>query len=166
MGDAQDARSAMQLANRLREFFQRRPGSVAPERQAGAIPYALVEGRVAFLLITSRRTGRWIFPKGALMPGLSLPDVAAREAREEAGVSGAVETASIGSYRDWKTKNLRRMPIEVAMFPLRVDEQHEEWREAGQRHRHWAILAEARRLLGNPQLVDMIAEIDRRAGGR
>mgnify|MGYP006210881215 CR=1 FL=1 len=36
------------------------------------------------------------------------------------------------------------------------------WREAGQRYRHWAILPEAKRLLTNPGLVEMIARVERR----
>ena len=35
-------------------------------RQSGALPYAIVNDRVVFLLVTSRRTGRWIFPKGSI----------------------------------------------------------------------------------------------------
>ncbi len=33
--------------------------------QFGAIPYTVVRGQAVFLIITSRRSGRWIFPKGA-----------------------------------------------------------------------------------------------------
>jgi 8-oxo-dGTP pyrophosphatase MutT (NUDIX family) len=140
-----------------------RPGDDAPvERQFGAIPYALVRGQVAFLLITSRRSGRWIFPKGAVIEGLSPRALAAREALQEAGVVGTVEADCIGSYRDWKTRNLMRHPIEVFLFPMRVEQQLDAWQEAGQRYRHWAILPEARRLLENPSLVEMIAKIDER----
>ena len=50
------------------------------------------------LLVTSLRTRRWILPKGWPHPGLSLPESAAREAQEEAGVIGVADTASLGSY--------------------------------------------------------------------
>jgi 8-oxo-dGTP pyrophosphatase MutT (NUDIX family) len=67
----------------------------------------VVEGQVAFLLITSRRSGRWIFPKGAPIEGLAPWQVAAHEALEEAGVEGDVDTRALGSYRTMKTLALR-----------------------------------------------------------
>ena len=36
----------------------------APTRQAGAVPYRVTDKGVSVLLVTSRRTGRWVFPKG------------------------------------------------------------------------------------------------------
>jgi len=146
---------------RLQEVvFRRDPATQPEERQFGVIPYMPVGDRVAFLLITSRRSGRWIFPKGAPAKGVAEWDHAAEEARQEAGVIGRVDSTPIGSYRDWKTRGLRRVPIEVFMFPLRVEKQLDVWPEDQQRYRHWAIFAEARRLLANPALVDMIARID------
>jgi len=55
-------------------------------RQAGAIPSTIVQGQVVFLLITSRRSGRWIFPKGELVEGMTPWALAAHEAFEEAGI--------------------------------------------------------------------------------
>ena len=68
-------------------------------RQAGALPYAIVEGRMAFLLITSRRSGKWIFPKGIIEPNMTPWESAALEAVEEAGVTGDISSEPIGSYR-------------------------------------------------------------------
>ncbi|HEX4272082.1 MAG TPA: NUDIX domain-containing protein, partial [Rhizomicrobium sp.] len=50
------------------------------------------------LLITSLNSRRWILPKGWLMPGLSDGQSAAREALEEAGVTGVIATTPLGSY--------------------------------------------------------------------
>jgi 8-oxo-dGTP pyrophosphatase MutT (NUDIX family) len=131
-------------------------------RQAGAIPYAVVQGQVVFLLITSRRTGRWIFPKGALVEGLEPWQVAAFEALEEAGVEGDVDTRPIGSYRTMKTLAVRRTVIEVDMYALRVTSQLDDWAEKKSRHRHWVILPEAKRLLAEPRLADLASELSRR----
>lgn len=135
---------------------------IEPALQAGAIPYTIVRGTPVFLLITSRGTGRWIFPKGAPIKGYQLWQVAAREAFEEAGVEGEVDTLPIGIHRGLKG-SLRTAPIEVRMFPLRVVRQLEEWPEKDSRHRHWVILAEARRLLSDPQLVEMASRVHARA---
>jgi 8-oxo-dGTP pyrophosphatase MutT (NUDIX family) len=59
--------------------------------QAGAI--VVRRGRVGprILLVTGRRNpDNWIFPKGHIEEGESRRDAALREAREEAGVEGAV----------------------------------------------------------------------------
>jgi 8-oxo-dGTP pyrophosphatase MutT (NUDIX family) len=154
----------MALAQRCRNWLARfaaRSAELSPVRQAGAIPYTLVEGRVVFLLVTSRRSGRWIFPKGAPIDGLAPWQVAAREAYEEAGIEGEVETVSIGSYRTLK-RTIPPASIDVDMYPLRMVRQLDDWPERGKRHRHWVILPEAKRLLSEPKLAAMAVELDRR----
>jgi 8-oxo-dGTP pyrophosphatase MutT (NUDIX family) len=130
-------------------------------RQAGAIPYLVVDGQPVFLLITSRRSGRWIFPKGELVDEVSPWQLAEDEAFEEAGVRGTIETTPIGSYRTMKTLALRRQPIVVDLYPLRVERQFDEWPEMRERHRHWAILPEAKRLLSDSKLFEMAARLNK-----
>lgn len=127
-------------------------------RQAGAMPYALVDGRMAFLLITSRRSGKWIFPKGGIEPGLSAWDSAAMEAFEEAGVSGEIARQPVGSYRA-STGGDGSELVDVDLYPLRVTEQADSWKEMDQRLRHWATLSEARRLLADSSLSRLAATL-------
>ena len=89
-------------------------------------------------------------------------DSAAREAFEEAGVEGEIESVPIGAYRDMKTSGIRRSPIEVDLYPLRFARQLDEWPEKRSRHRHWVILPDAKRLLSNPEMADLAAMLDRR----
>ncbi|MGE4166932.1 MAG: NUDIX hydrolase [Xanthobacteraceae bacterium] len=134
---------------------------VSPVRQAGAIPFTVVEGRVVFLLVTSRRSGRWIFPKGSPMNGRKPWQVAAQEAYEEAGIEGEVETTPIGTYRTLK----RTIPpsfVDVDMYPLRLIRQLDDWPERGKRHRHWVILPEAKRLLSDPKLGALATKLEER----
>jgi 8-oxo-dGTP pyrophosphatase MutT (NUDIX family) len=70
--------------------------------QSGVLPYRVTAGKVEVLLVTSTRRKRWIAPKGWIALGLSAAESAAKEALEEAGVSGhvvtpAIETMSIAS---------------------------------------------------------------------
>jgi 8-oxo-dGTP pyrophosphatase MutT (NUDIX family) len=150
------------IARRWNDMVTLRAGAPEAVRQSGAIPYAVVEGQPVFLLITSRRTGRWIFPKGAPIAGMTPWAVAAHEALEEAGIEGDVETVPLGSYRTIKTIGIRRSVIEVDMYPMRLVRQLDDWREKGSRHRHWALLPEARRLLSEPRLAEMAADLSRR----
>lgn len=145
------------FATSLRFRFVARQSAI--ERQAGVIPYAVIDGKVAVLLITSRRTGRWIFPKGGLMEGLDPHDAAAQEALEEAGVEGIVGAEPLGAWRTIKRRGVRVKPIEVDMYPLRVTQQHETWEEQTQRRRHWAGLREARKLLYDPYLADIAMKL-------
>lgn len=149
----------------LRARLMRQPSDDmdVAEHQVGAIPYTVVEGQTVFLIVTSRRSGRWIFPKGAPRKGTTPQETAAREAYEEAGVTGTVEDASVGSYRTFKRRAMRRVPIEVAMYPLRVESQAEDWPENGQRLRHWVVLPEAKRLLAQRRLAELAELVSRRA---
>jgi 8-oxo-dGTP pyrophosphatase MutT (NUDIX family) len=131
-------------------------------RQSGAIPYAFVDGRPVFLIITSRRTGRWIFPKGSAIEGKTPWEVAAHEAFEEAGVEGEIETAPIGAYRDVKIDGPRRTPIEVELYPLRVVREIEVWPEKHSRNRRWADLSDTERLLAIPRAAELAAQLARR----
>ena len=77
----------------------------------------------------------------------------------EAGIEGVVETVSVGSYRTWKTRGVRRFAIEVDMYPFRVERQIDNWRETDERHRHWATLKEASRLITNKRLVELTGTV-------
>lgn len=61
-------------------------------RQSGALPYRIKAGKVEVLLVTSTRHKHWIVPKGWIALGLSAAESAAKEALEEAGVCGQVQT--------------------------------------------------------------------------
>jgi len=138
------------------------PDDAEAARQSGAIPFTVVDGKAVFLIITSRRTGRWIFPKGSVIEGMAPWESAAQEAFEEAGIEGDVDTVPIGSYRDMKSAGIRRVPIEVDLYPLRLLRQLDDWPEKRNRHRHWVILSEAKRLLSNPRMAELAALLDQR----
>ena len=106
---------------------------------------------MAFLLITTRRSGKWIFPKGAIEAGLTAWESAALEAQEEAGVVGEISDEIIGTYRTGAGGDNIGL-VDVDLYPLRVTEQFDEYKEKGERMRHWATLAEARRLLADQTL--------------
>ncbi|WP_127144347.1 NUDIX hydrolase [Pelagibacterium montanilacus] len=133
--------------------------------QSGALPYRIVDGQLVVLLVTSRGRGRWIFPKGGLKQGYTAWDSAALEAYEEAGVEGVVEQKPIGSYMLPVTDE-RPKPVEVEMFPLLVTHQRDDWKEQGQRYRHWAVLSEAKRLITHDGLADVAVALAQRELGR
>ena len=61
-------------------------------KQVAALPVRRGEdGSLEVLLVTSRETGRWVIPKGWPSKRLSDREAAAREARQEAGVTGTIK---------------------------------------------------------------------------
>ena len=76
------------------------------------------------LLITSLNSKRWIMPKGWPEPDLSPAENAAREAFEEAGVTGKISPQPIGSYHYLKErKDGGGVPCSVEVFALAVTKQ-------------------------------------------
>ena len=151
------------LSGLFRSFFPGRAEPAGP--QFGALPYTVRDGQLVVLLVTSRGRGKWIFPKGGHIPGMTAWESAAREAYEEAGVEGEIERVPIGSYFLPVTTE-RPKPVEVQIFPLRVTHQRDDWKEQGQRYRHWAVLPEARRLITHDGLADVAVALAQRELGR
>jgi 8-oxo-dGTP pyrophosphatase MutT (NUDIX family) len=66
--------------------------------QVAAVCYRVRRGSIEFLLVQTRGSRRWIFPKGSAEPGLTHAQAAAIEAFEEAGVHGRIEEAAFLRY--------------------------------------------------------------------
>ena len=139
------------------------PSSHEPDReprvQFAALPWRRgAGGQVEVLLITSRETRRWVIPKGWPIKGKSSAKSAAREAFEEAGVTGKVGKRPVGAYAyDKRLKNGRLQRVRVGVFPLQVDAETEIYPEAGQREKQWATPDEAARMVEEPELMVILA---------
>ncbi len=120
-------------------------------RQAGSIPFRLVDGGdVEFLLITSKK-GNWIFPKGIIEKDETPAMTAEKETREEAGIEGEVIGESVGSYEYSKWDR----ELHVEMFILRYRGEVT-WEEADFRERRWCSYAEASELLKRRSLKKLL----------
>jgi uncharacterized protein len=116
-----------------------------------------LDASVRILLITSRDTGRWVIPKGNVPGGLTPHAAAAREAEEEAGVSGPVCPLPLGSYRYRKRRNNgASLMVDVDVFPLAVTQEHDRWKEQSQRERRWFSLPEASEAVDEADLRDLM----------
>lgn len=117
------------------------------------------DGTPRILLVTSRETSRWVIPKGWPIKGRKDQKAAAREAFEEAGVSGAIGSMPIGSYRYVKFDNGADQLLAVSVFLLAVSRQKNSWPEQDQRQRAWFTIAEAARRVAEPELRALIRSI-------
>jgi hypothetical protein len=90
------------------------------------------------------------------MRGLSPCDVAALEAREEAGVIGRVLDYPLGEF----TLRARNRKCRIAVYPLIVEQQLADWDEARERRLHRCNLKAARQIVSSRSLADLIETID------
>jgi 8-oxo-dGTP pyrophosphatase MutT (NUDIX family) len=135
--------------------------------QYGALPYRFThDAALEILLLTTRRSKRWIIPKGWPIKGLRPAKSAAREAFEEAGVRGRVGAKSIGlfAYDKILDENGIRVSCEVRVFPLLVKRQSETWPEIEQRVVQWVAPDKALTLIKEPELKTLVAAFAKRVG--
>lgn len=129
-------------------------------RQVAALPLRQAKnGAVEVLLVTSRDTGRWIIPKGWPSKRVKDHKAAAREAREEAGVTGKIAPKAFGSYRYVKPELGEGAPIDVTVFLLSVRKQSKRWPEKAERRRAWFDVVEAAGKISEPELSSLIGRL-------
>ena len=127
--------------------------------QYAALPYRLQGRQLRILLITSRKSRRWVVPKGWPVNGLKPQEAAAAEAAEEAGIIGEVASRPLGSYRYLKRlKADEAIAVQVIVFPFLVEAQVEDWKEQGQRSIEWFPYRRAASLVAEPGLARLIRE--------
>lgn len=123
-------------------------------RQSGVIAVRAKNGAPQMLLVTSNGGKRWVIPKGIVEEGHSAASSAAKEAWEEAGVTGRVSRRMIGRYRYEKWNGVCR----VLVYRLDVEEIHRRWPEAHVRRRKWLAPAAAAARVGDPVLAQLILD--------
>lgn len=133
--------------------------------QYGALPYRFTPtAALEILLVTTRRSKRWIIPKGWPIKGLRPAKSAAREAFEEAGVRGKIGTKSVGLFNYDKLLDEEGIQFncEVRVFPLLVKRQSENWPEIEQRLVQWVEPNKAVSMIKEPELKKLIATFAKR----
>lgn len=128
--------------------------------QTGALPWRVHDGRLEVLLVTSRRSGRWLIPKGWPMAGLTLAEAAAQEAYEEAGVRGIIDRDPLGWLIHDKQHDLfGPMRVRIAVHGLAVERELSSWPEVGQRKRRWFGRRQAVEQVDSPELAALIQQL-------
>ncbi len=120
--------------------------------QSGVVPFRIAGSELEVLLITSRRRKRWIIPKGIVEPDLLPAESAAKEALEEAGVTGILHPDEIGEYTYEKWGGVCR----VKVFLLQVTKVLDSWEESFLRDRRWLSLSDAIELIEEPDLKKIL----------
>jgi 8-oxo-dGTP pyrophosphatase MutT (NUDIX family) len=151
------------LTQMFRRIFGRPDDRPRPEPtvQSGALPYRIGAKGVEILLIRTSRSKRWSIPKGNAVSHLTLAANAAKEAFEEAGVTGEIAASASGMYRAAKRTWHGDALVEVWVYLLAVTGQSEDWPEKGRRQTKWMSHRAAAAVLREPLLVSLCQEIGR-----
>jgi 8-oxo-dGTP pyrophosphatase MutT (NUDIX family) len=136
--------------------------SLLPRReQAAAVCYRTGKRGMEFLLVRTR-SGRWTFPKGSLVPGMTYAQSAALEAFEEAGVHGRIEQTAFARYKRRDSAKAVQSTIVRAFLceVMRLSKPQER-----KRHRTWFSAEKAKHCLHErrtPEFgAELIAVVDR-----
>lgn len=116
--------------------------------QVAAVCYRNRGASYEFLLVKTTGGDRWIFPKGATARRLSHSEAAEREALEEAGAVGAIESHHFHLYLQPKGDSKMRngtQEVVVKAFLLRVT--HIQAPQEQDRNPTWFSVDEARSVL-------------------
>jgi len=124
--------------------------------QFAALCYRIKDDKVQVCIVTSRRSKRWIVPKGWPMQGQTPMDAAATEAFEEAGVRGKIYPRPIGVFSYYKVRSEDELPCMAVVYPLKVKKVLKRWPEERERERKWVSRKKAAALLDDPELSNIV----------
>ncbi|WP_315898782.1 NUDIX hydrolase [Tateyamaria omphalii] len=131
--------------------------------QFAALCYRLNNDKVQVLLVTSRRTRRWIIPKGWPMDGLTPGDSAAQEAWEEAGAKGRADQRPLGMFSYSKDMgDDAGLPVVAMVYALKVKSLAGDYPEASERKRKWVSRKKAAQMVDSPELARILRDFDPR----
>ncbi|WP_085892937.1 NUDIX hydrolase [Roseovarius litorisediminis] len=129
--------------------------------QFAAVCYRIVKGKPEILMVTSRRAGRWIIPKGWPMDGKTPAESALIEAWEEAGVRGDAHNRCLGLYSYRKSIGPERgLPCVAMVYAIKVKSLAVKFPEKGQRRRKWMRPAKAAQKVDEPELSNILKYFD------
>jgi 8-oxo-dGTP pyrophosphatase MutT (NUDIX family) len=118
-----------------------------------------VRGGPEVLLVTSLGSRRWILPKGWPETDLTPSENAAREAFEEAGVTGKIAARAVGRYHYLKDKKAGGgVACSVDVFALHVTKQVDDYPEKNMRTLAWLPLEQAAARVSEPGLRQLLRD--------
>ncbi|XP_031498675.1 nudix hydrolase 17, mitochondrial-like [Nymphaea colorata] len=133
---------------------------------AGCIPYRFKADQsnhdkcvqsLEVLVVKSQKSDRVLFPKGGWEKDETVEDAARREAMEEAGVEGLVETQlGIWTFNSKGSKGGERV---AHVFPLKVTNLQDHWPEKEFRERRWVSVEDARKRCKHPWMSKALDQL-------
>ncbi|MBM3857126.1 MAG: hypothetical protein FJ390_04095 [Verrucomicrobia bacterium] len=129
--------------------------------QVGVLPYLMKRGKIQLLLVMSSSGNRWIIPKGHQEPDMTQHEVAMMEAVEEGGVLGTLQ-------HDLRLRCQMSNGRFLQLYAMKISKLLDSWPEDHLRLRRLVPLAEALKLIDDPELIRAIkrlaAELKKKEG--
>ena len=119
-----------------------------------------IKNKIEILLITSRKSKKWLIPKGWPIGGLKAHKAAEQEALEEAGAIGDILDLCVGKYSYIKKTNKKLITCDVSVYPLNVTELMKDYKERRERARAWVSREEAIDNVFEPGLKRILKSFD------
>ena len=91
--------------------------------QVAAVCYRQLNSHAEFLLVNTNGGSKWTFPKGAPDPRLSHSRAAEREAREEAGAIGVIDSRHFHVYIHskgvfWQSRGVQEYVVKAFLLDV------------------------------------------------
>ncbi len=146
---------------RLSPYISEKTRHLPVLQQSAALCYRVEQGQPEVLLITTRKSRRWIIPKGWLIDGLTASQTAGQEAWEEAGIRGECDTQAMGQFC-YQKRHQRKGAVlcVVDVFPLLVTSVAACFPEFKQRQRQWFVPKKAAVHVNFPELGQMFQKLE------
>lgn len=125
-------------------------------QQSGVIAYRETDNGLQILLLRSSGNSHWTIPKGIIEPGLSSQSSAQKEALEEAGIEGDIDTRPIGQITIEKWGDT----CSLVVYPVRVRKDRPQKNQTeSHREKCWLSLPDAAALIANKDLAPLILSL-------
>ncbi len=123
--------------------------------QSCVVPYRCISNAIEFLMITSIKKKKWIFPKGFIEFNLTAFESAKKEAFEEAGVIGENDTSELGSFILIKKSG----KCLVKVFSMQVTKELNDYPEKNLRRKKWMQLNEVIELSDSREIKQLVKKL-------
>lgn len=153
----------MSKKQQMKLSIKSKKGEVRAQFAALCFKWSKKEKKTQVLLVSTRRTGRWVIPKGWPINGKTPGQSALREAYEEAGVKGTSFEQCVGHFAYHKRGNGKSMiPCIVAVYPVKVESLKKKFPELGEREMIWLSPSKAAKRVSDPALKPILRSFDPR----
>lgn len=124
--------------------------------QAAALPIVESEGQIKIVLVSTIK-GNWTLPKGVIDPGDSPQEAAIREAWEEAGIEGEMDSHEFARFQQKKWEGT----CTIRVYRMYVNSILDSWPEQDTRERKIISLYEAHQLIVKRQrpVIELLSAV-------
>lgn len=129
---------------------------IATREIVGGIVYVEEDNTLKFLLVTTKNSERWIFPKGKVKYFEFSRHAVSREVVEEAGVNATVNFKLDGNPFIYRKLSGKQQSMDL--YAMEYLNEAQIWKEKSKRDRQWLSFSEANNLLG-PELGRALKEV-------